>query len=399
MRRIRARHVATAAALGLVALVPACVPTPAPATTTTTTIATPTPPSIDAFVIKGGVGPAPSLVALAWTVTDPNGDALTCSIDGDGDGIDDVVIAGCGGTGSRNVAYASAGQYTARLTVQDSTFPAVTATRVVDVAAGPSETFDIVLRGVESMTPAQAAAFTDAEAYWESAIVRGIEDFAIEPRPACLPAESPDLPPVIDDVIIDAAVAPIDGVGSILGQAGPTCFNTGNDMPLTGSMEFDTADVANLISSGSFDEVILHEMGHVLGFGTLWDTTLYGGGRKVISGAGGASPVFTGGRAVAEYSAMGRSTNVPVENTGGLGTRDSHWRETTFANELMTGYLNSGTNPVSRLTIASFADMGYQVDLDVAQPYSLPGSTPAIRAIGGVVEDDGIVVRTTPAPA
>ena len=35
-------------------------------------------------------------------------------------------------------------------------------------------------------------------------------------------------------------------------------------------MSFDTADLARMEADGSLTDVILHEMGHVLGFGTLW---------------------------------------------------------------------------------------------------------------------------------
>ncbi len=38
----------------------------------------------------------------------------------------------------------------------------------------------------------------------------------------------------------------------------------------------------------------------------------------------------------------------------------------------MTGFVNVGGNPMSRLTIASLQDMGYQVNLAAAQPYELP---------------------------
>ena len=37
-------------------------------------------------------------------------------------------------------------------------------------------------------------------------------------------------------------------------------------------MQFDVADMAKLISNGTLQSVVLHEMGHVLGIGTLWDT-------------------------------------------------------------------------------------------------------------------------------
>jgi hypothetical protein len=398
MHMFRRGHLAAGVAIGVAALVAACTPTPGGGpTTTTTTTDVPTPPSVAAFVVKGGVGPAPAVVALSWTVSDPNGDPLTCRLDGDGDGTDDVVVNNCAGTRSRNVELADPGSYTARLTVQDATFPAVEATTTVVVAAGPTETFDLTLRGTGTLDETSADAFEAAEAYWESTIVRGITDFPIEPRPACLDPASPDLPAVVDDVLIDVSVEPIDGAGNILGQAGPTCYNTGNELTIAGVMQFDSADVAVLAADGSLDEVILHEMGHVLGIGTLWDTTIYGGTRKVRSGTGSLNPVYTGGRGVAEYSALGAAGNVPVENLGGPGTRDAHWRETTFGNELMTGFINSGANPVSRLTVASLADLGYQVTFDTAQAYALPGGMTALRAPSA--ERGGIVLRPVPAPA
>jgi hypothetical protein len=82
--------------------------------------------------------------------------------------------------------------------------------------------------------------------------------------------------------------------------------------------------------------------------------------------------VFTGANAVAAYDAVFHTnvTGVPVENSGGAGTRDAHWRESVFNNELMTGYLNSGTNPLSRVTVASLADLGYQVDPNAADAFT-----------------------------
>ena len=68
--------------------------------------------------------------------------------------------------------------------------------------------------------------------------------------------------------------------------------------------------------------------------------------------------------------------NVPVENTGVVagGTRDVHWRETTFRTELMTGFVSAaGTpNPLSRITIGSLTDIGYTVNLAVADSYTVP---------------------------
>ena len=38
----------------------------------------------------------------------------------------------------------------------------------------------------------------------------------------------------------------------------------------------------------------------------------------------------------------------------------------------MTGFINFGTNPLSGVTVASLADLGYTVNLLGADPYSLP---------------------------
>jgi hypothetical protein len=67
-----------------------------------------------------------------------------------------------------------------------------------------------------------------------------------------------------------------------------------------------------------------------------------------------------------------RRRRVPVENTGGPGSRDSHWRERVFRHELMSSVIAGTPNPLSRLTVASLGDLGYQVDLGAAEPFRLP---------------------------
>jgi hypothetical protein len=65
---------------------------------------------------------------------------------------------------------------------------------------------------------------------------------------------------------------------------------------------------------------------------------------------------------------------VPLETGGGSGTAGGHWKESVFNTELMTGYLNYGNNPLSKVSIASLADLGYKVDLTKADAYTLPAS-------------------------
>jgi hypothetical protein len=152
-------------------------------------------------------------------------------------------------------------------------------------------------------------------------------------------------------------------------------------------MQFDTADLAQMEADGSLVRVIIHEMGHVLGFGTIWDRL------GLRQGAGTINPTFTGANAMREFGALqglGTPLAVPVANTGGAGTRDAHWREQVFGNELLTGFLNTGVNPVSRMSIGHFEDLGYHVDYAAADPYTLPSALLlAIMGVGAELDDHG----------
>lgn len=172
----------------------------------------------------------------------------------------------------------------------------------------------------------------------------------------------------IDGVVITASIEPIDGAAGVLGQAGPTILSPQSERPIAGVMQFDLADVLRLELDNSFEDVVLHEMAHVLGFGTLWTRF------DLISGSGTVNPRFTGIRAAREYAALTSDPDdgVPIANTGGAGTREGHWRELIFGDELLTGFLSGASRPISRMSVAAFADMGYRVDLSAADPYDLP---------------------------
>jgi len=154
-------------------------------------------------------------------------------------------------------------------------------------------------------------------------------------------------------------------------------------------MRFHTADFAGLLAGGHFGEVVLYEMGHVLGYGTIWSPL----GLLVGSaGSGGTDPHFVGIGAIAAFDgAGGRSysagAKVPVENCigyapgrCGAGTLDSHWRETLLGSELMTGFLNASVpNPLSVISTAAMGDLGYAVNYAGSDPYTVPNAA-ALRA-------------------
>jgi len=240
--------------------------------------------------------------------------------------------------------------------------------------------------------------FTAAAARWGQLIYGDVPDV-----PVSIPGDTlakyctgtkhipPTLNETIDDIVIFAILDSIDGPGKILGQSGP-CYIRGPSFhyqPVIGVMFFDTADVVSLEGAGKFDEVVTHEMAHVLGYGTIWgpswDNLLVG-----PAASGGTDPHFVGTQAIAAFDRIGGTgytagAKVPVEATGGPGTQDSHWRKTVFGPELMTGFLSSGVpNPLSVVTVASMGDEFYQVNYAGADPFSLSFAAAMLQAQGGV---------------
>lgn len=223
------------------------------------------------------------------------------------------------------------------------------------------------MRIVNSPNAAATQAVTKSRTIAESVIVGDVSDVTTTADLRCNSSQAP-VPATVDDLFVEVRFVAGDGPGGVLGSAGPCWLRGGTAIPISGQIELDTADVAQLQSTGTLDETILHELGHVLGIGTIW------GNKNLLTGSGGADPRFVGTNAVNEWHNLGGTGTLPVENNGASGTRDSHWRESVFANELMTGYLNSGSNPLSRMTAASLKDLGYQVNLGAADAYNLPGS-------------------------
>jgi 20S proteasome alpha/beta subunit len=168
----------------------------------------------------------------------------------------------------------------------------------------------------------------------------------------------------IDDLLIDVDVHSIDGVGKTLGQSRPDEFRSGSaGLPYHGTIELDSADLSTMASNGTLFSVILHEMGHVLGLGSLWSSFGLTSGSQ-----------YTGTNGVNAYHQLGGGAgSVPLETGGGSGTALVHWSEATFGTELMTGFTNGLPGQLSILTIGSLQDLGYTVNYGAADPYSLPG--------------------------
>jgi hypothetical protein len=264
------------------------------------------------------------------------------------------------------------------------------------------------------LSPAVQAAFDAAVNFWQSAITGDITDYPSHTIDANSCGNSSPIGPInVDDIIILAEFDSIDGPNNILGQSQPCWIRNSSFLTISGLMRFDTADVAGLISGGSLNAVIKHEMAHVLGFGTLWAPSLFNCVQNPSTStthpdtyyapAIGPPPVGANcAHAQAAFDAIGGTTytqgsKVPLENCGpaspsscGAGTFNSHWREPVLGTELMTGYLNAGAaNGASRLTIGAMEDLGYVVDYNMAEPFTHPPFTapPLLHAVSQRVID------------
>ena len=212
---------------------------------------------------------------------------------------------------------------------------------------------------------------------------------------------------VIRNLVIFMQLAPITSStpGLVtLGSSGPCFVRSTNGLTLLGGMRLNSDYLLLNLSPQQRTDVVLHEMGHSLGFGTLWSGVpsipalpVLLSGADTVSRSG--NQIFTGAAALAQYLALGAAgspTAVPVENCGGKGTLNGHWREGAgaghgFGTELMTGYISAPAgqkNPLSKVTIASMQDMGYSVDTTQADVYVLNTQTcpaPLLFAPGNTV--------------
>jgi len=294
-----------------------------------------------------------------------------------------------------------------------------------DTALAASYTIEIQYFGAAG-TPSAAvqAAMNAAAAKWQQVIYRSVGAVNVsEPAGTC-GTGTQALNQTINNLFIFAKFDSIDGPGKVLGQSGPCLIRNSNGLTAVGVMEFDSSDVDTLLAHGELDQVMLHEMGHVIGFGTLWgppqpqfgvfsdcvqDLTTLGTpqdtyfscprGRAAFDSIGGTS-----------YTGAGQTVGgnkVPVENCGNApyvppticnaGAVNGHWRETVFGNELMTGFIGTGANPLSVLSAAAQEDLGYTVNYAGADPYSRIFTAPVVggappRALGDDIRHGPIYV-------
>lgn len=267
----------------------------------------------------------------------------------------------------------------------------LTGAPAVFIDTGYTSTFPITLKPYGAgLPPTAQAAFDSAVAKWERAIFRPLSVTSLSAATAGFCDNgTPALSGTTTGLVIYAAVDSIDGAGKILAESGPCLVRVGGTgLTAVGLMKFDSVDIHGLINAGTLNAVVLHEMSHVLGFGTLWGPP---GGPIVhdclqaLSTPPGSinDTYFSCPKAQAEFDSIGGGSYsggaaVPVENCGTspyvypqctTGTVNGHWRQVVFGNELMVGFLPASPQ-LSVVTIAAQEDLGYTVNYAAADAYS-----------------------------
>jgi hypothetical protein len=230
--------------------------------------------------------------------------------------------------------------------------PLIRENRISDTLGGDSSvtsefTIDVIFgTGLNANVETATAA---AVARWEEIIIGDLSDQG-----------------AIDDfqITIQAGLlgdSDSDGAGGTLANAGPLLQRSASDpnpfLPYTAQCGVDMADTGNI---QQLTEVMIHELGHALGFigGVLSDFNYLDENTN-----------FIGPQALAQYQKISPGAQtVPMQVGGG------HWDETEFGVEIMTPFW-SPNSVLSVLTVGVFDDLGYEVNYARADPYTTPGGT------------------------
>ena len=359
-------------------------------------------------------GPRPALDIRPY-FSEPDGEALTYSVATDslnGETAADVTIV----EATIALSPLKSGRDVWTITATDPRGLRASQEVGITVLQAPDDqTFDIDLVFLENTTRSREDTIRQAAERWERIIVGDLNDVPVRSDlPVCnFPVRV--FAEEIDDLIVFVKFDAKEFKG-----LGGTCgLRDGSNLPLTGINRYHPsmdADHLYMITA-------LHEIGHALGFPGAWDEL--GLLENPSSDDRVADTHFSGPLAIAAFDASGgldyKGAKVPVQKD------NSHWRSSVLKGELMNTWAgnaypccdthggNGGT--LSAITVQSFADLGYVVDINQADRYSLPqlSAKPAVtsrtdvlsldfschiseRPIA-VVGDNGQVVRTIEGPA
>ena len=221
--------------------------------------------------------------------------------------------------------------------------------------------FDIELVFLDDVSELQKNVTQYAVKRWMSVIVEDLPDYTFaQGFSGTCGGQSYAIPSgeQIDDLRIYFSTN-VDAIFAI-GLGKPDLLRATTHLPVVGCMQIDVSNINALLS------ITLHEIGHVLGFGTVWEK--FGFRQDLSFSDRGADTHFNGPRAIAAFDDAGgrdyRGKKVPVQQRDG-----AHWRLGVLTGEVMTA-VGDGEAALSAITVQSLADLGYGVDVTRADPYN-----------------------------
>lgn len=241
----------------------------------------------------------------------------------------------------------------------------------------PSTGFNIEVAFIEDhgFTQREIEIIESAARRWEEVIVGDLpdKDYSSEPyNDIFYPFNENQI--FVGDVVDDVRI--FFGnirLGDLAGQAGPqnTWYSYDPDtdkfildrLPSVGYVALDAGKFRHQENTdyweGHFYRLSIHEIGHVLGIGSLWG--------NFVTKIGDLTPLYGGPLAVKAFSDSGGKGKIPLEQD------TSHWKEQTLGDEVMTPRPSQNFNtPLSAVTVQALADLGYVVDVSKADRYRVP---------------------------
>ena len=252
-------------------------------------------------------------------------------------------------------------------------------------SVGPSGSFNIELVYLDNgLSSARKNLMAQAARRWKQVIVGDLVDINYRRNPYnawddFLQARI-QVSDTVDDVRVFVRVRPITSQTTTGNPTTGTGFTfqirASDSLPILSAVLLNSNLLDEVEDEGLLEKLMLHELGHCLGVGISWDHfgLLYNSSRQNHT----ADTYFAGFQARRAFDQLGgrsyRGRKVPVQQGGD----DVHWRTGVFGDELMTlGWTWPYHAPLSRITVASLDDIGYEVNLDAADAYRVPSTSAA----------------------
>lgn len=235
--------------------------------------------------------------------------------------------------------------------------------------APPTPHLTVEVRYLSTLSSSQRAVVQGAVDKWTSALKKNRGEFRLNSAANdCFPG-APELNETHHNPLVFVSVANVDGPGGLLAYTQICAMSSRDTLPVLSHIRIDQGDIDEMEARGVLRGVILHELGHVLGFVPASYVT------KKLSAGGTADPHISGQAAREEFAKHGAwytGSRVPLEDSGGDGPNDPHWRFMVFGDEVMSSSIITGyRSPLSVITLGLFQDLGYEVDYSVADPYEV----------------------------